>query len=230
MSPTDNTLQVMQNGSTTYEMTQYYATCVGDAPFAASLEAAQTASAELTQSIDLLVALCPNNEYVANMAAEVPAINYNLADITNNTACPPYQSQIDSVLQNGVCHSGFNGFFIIWIFQFETAFALFILTIAASICYQYFDWVVQVTEQPSLTTPINPAAGEVSAKKTIYTYNYTDNFRYADPIQANSSYRAHPAVTNSQANDTNAGSTTLVYGSPPDGAEMTRQPDGGTSC
>jgi hypothetical protein len=201
IAPVPFTLQVMAPGSNTYNMTEYYATCVGVSPLNASLTSALSYANFFTENADQLVAACPDNIYVTNMVDELPAINFALDNIVNMTYCPPYQQQIESLLQDGVCHSGYQGFFIIWVSQYITAFALFVLTVAASISYQYFEWAVTEVRSDD----------EAQSTKTVYTHHYTDSFRHVDPVTANSAYRSH-VVVGSAGN--------IVYGSGPS-AEMT---------
>jgi hypothetical protein len=140
MDPITYMLQAMQSGTTNYANIEYYATCDGESPYAQDLSDAQTYVAIMNTNVQIAHAECPSNEYVDNMVEMMPLITSAFHNIVNNTECPPYQEQIQSVLQNGICHSGFLGFFTIWIAQYFEAFTLFVCTVASSVAYQWFQW------------------------------------------------------------------------------------------
>jgi hypothetical protein len=159
-------LQVLDPTTTSFETISYYSTCNGTSPFATYLDSAQQAVTYFNENIDDLVAACPDSTYVAAMKSELPLLNSEFDDILNITACPPFQEQVQSVLQDAVCDSGFTGMFIIWSSQYVTAFLLFALTVLASVAYQYFGQYWNITDQQNKDA--------IVLESPVYNYNYFD--------------------------------------------------------
>lgn len=147
MDPTDNTLQMLEPGSTNYDMASYYATCTGTDPLESSLTSAYTAVNDMQSALVDAEAACPGNEYVANMIAEIPQMMATLYSIGNATSCPPLQAQVNEVVETGLCKDSFIGLFVIWVSQFITVLTLFSVTVVVSIMYQFFGRYWDITEQ-----------------------------------------------------------------------------------
>lgn len=167
MAPQHNFLQAMSNASN-YPTIEYYVTCEGDAPFEDDIQSARNYLNLVSTNIDLLQTTCPGNEYVDNLAEIIPRVYGALDDISNNTDCGPYMVQAQTVLEHGVCHSGFQGFFTVWVSQYLLTFCLFVVTVAASLSYQYFDYIMVAqkdTEMIAASAPYpNPSPAIVYGK------------------------------------------------------------------
>lgn len=147
MSPTSNTLQVMDPTTSTFDSISFYLTCNGTNPVTEPLTAAYSAIDSLAAQLDSLELACPGNPYITDMANEVLSIQGTLDSITNATACEPIQAQADNVLQSGLCYNSFIGVFIIWVSQYVTAATLFLLTVVVSITYQNFGQFWDIGQQ-----------------------------------------------------------------------------------
>lgn len=99
MSPTLNTLQLLDPGSEFYPLVSYYTTCVGQNPVDSPLSGAYSAINELNANLEGLQIACPG-DFTESLAISSD-IQQTLYAIGNVTACTPLQSQANDLLQNG---------------------------------------------------------------------------------------------------------------------------------
>lgn len=123
-----------------FDVTAYYTTCEGSNPLDPSLDDLQTFSTQFQAGLDAVYAACPFNTYVEACFPIMDDINVVLNTAVGQSSCPPTQSEINEVLEHGICEQGFRGIYSIWLGQYLTASFLLVSTILASLVYQYFGY------------------------------------------------------------------------------------------
>jgi hypothetical protein len=158
MDPVNYAHEVMYEHAKTYNITQYYTTCEGTGPYDHQLNSAQKSMDQFSYQLTLLTRLCLKNKYMVAMGHSAQQVKKVLDDVEKTIYCPPFQQHIQSMFQHGVCHSGFNGIFTVWIGQHFTIFAFICLCVCCSLACYYFEWTVEKTSAEYLAPEGNTVA------------------------------------------------------------------------
>lgn len=136
MDPIINTQRLVPRD--VYNVTVYYTSCVGENPLQPSLDAVTEFTNDFSTALNALSALCPTNTYVQACYPLLDDVENTLTLTTNEIACPPTQSQLNDILEDGLCDDVFHGIYYVWMGQYLTTSLVLVCTIAISLCYQYF--------------------------------------------------------------------------------------------
>eukprot|EP00602_Paraphysomonas_sp_CaronLab_P000092 CAMPEP_0185029090 /NCGR_PEP_ID=MMETSP1103-20130426/15190_1 /TAXON_ID=36769 /ORGANISM="Paraphysomonas bandaiensis, Strain Caron Lab Isolate" /LENGTH=504 /DNA_ID=CAMNT_0027563707 /DNA_START=1 /DNA_END=1512 /DNA_ORIENTATION=- len=148
MAPTDNMISVCPGSAET--VAEYYGTCNGTNPFDDSLDSAYDAMDSITEGLDYLTQSggpCEGNPYLLQCYPNVDDINGNLTFIEGEISCEPMQRQWAKLFNDSVCDGYFTAVFITFFTLLLIILCLFSLLIVASLLYQYFGELWEVSDE-----------------------------------------------------------------------------------
>lgn len=131
-------------------ITTYYTTCTGVNPVQSIVSQAETFVGEYEIAIKAvqLQPNCAGNSYLTDALSVLRKVDVTLVNITTELACPPTQSQLVNLLENGLCDKVFKGVYTIWIGQYFSTGSLLFTTIVIALIYQYFGSYWDQREDP----------------------------------------------------------------------------------
>ncbi len=183
MDPVNNALSILP--SDVYNVTAYYATCVGTNPLESSINTAEAYVLDMETALDtlLLTPQCSGNTYLINAQSIINNIQVVIANVTTETSCEPTYNQLVDVLETGLCEQSFQGIFTIWIGQYLTTSLMLVTTILGIFlgckCISYY-WLDQETRENAQVVVVgspdrisNPAYNPNHLKETEILYSAT---------------------------------------------------------
>jgi hypothetical protein len=158
MDPVNYAHPVTNIHGKTYNVTEYYTTCEGTNPYDHQISSAQTSMDQFSYELSIMTTICLDNEYMVAMGHSAQQAKKVLVDINETIYCPPFKDHVQSMFQHGVCRSGFNGIFTVWIGQHFTIFAFICLCVCCSLACYYFEWTSDKTDTEYFTPETNTVA------------------------------------------------------------------------
>ena len=141
MAPIKNFLTVLP-ASHPGQLTAYYATCSGTNPLEPSFIKAAGSLITVSAKIkSLLSGACRGNTYLLATQTPLAQMAVTMQDIRNISTCSPLQAQVQDFLNEGLCRQGFEGYYILWVWDYFCGVLLLgvlIVVIAMYAHYGYF--------------------------------------------------------------------------------------------
>lgn len=185
MSPVDFVPQVVPRNI--YNVTSYYTTCEGVNPLSSTINEAYSLVDDLNSYLTALSVSCPGNPYIADSQEVVNNITAIISNINIEIECPPIESQITNVLNNGVCDHTFSGIYSIWLGQYISTSCLFMCTIIVTFLYQYYGqfWNDLHTPQTNVQDQILFIDNDSNIQATPNEFYYSTSVIHAEPTNSN---------------------------------------------
>ena len=139
MNPLSNTYGLIP--SDIYNITSYYIQCEGSNPLYPPLNELFGFTNQYFVDIQQLYQSSPDcngNMYLQKSLQELQIMNSTIHNLNWLGYCPPLQSQVSDVLENGLCDLTFQGIYVVWIGQYVTTAFVFGVIVIIAYLYQYF--------------------------------------------------------------------------------------------
>ena len=141
-------------------ITMYYSTCSGTNILNSYLMKAKQNAILMNNSINSLLynpsSTCKNDHSLQMISIDLQSVFQTFISIDNDIACSPINHQWWEFIETGLCKNLYYGFSALWISQITTSILLFILIVASSVSYQYFDPRITLPNQNQEIYPTAP--------------------------------------------------------------------------
>ena len=128
-----------------YNTLVYYLTCNGHDPVRSMVTKSTKYTAELVHKLNQMLdsgyapPQCSNNINISTALTLTANITADLNVYFNYLTCPPLQSTLNALINEGLCTNIPTGLFTVWLSMSAFAFMLFFLNFTTGILYRYFD-------------------------------------------------------------------------------------------
>jgi hypothetical protein len=152
---------IPNNKEDMFETFKYYSSCTGNCSITINLANATANVEDFERRVSNAMTFLQFNtsciNHLSHLQYTVGQINGSLSILKDIATCTPLQDIWFNIVDDAMCHSVFNGIFLIWGSHLWTSIFVFFTMIFATILYQYY---YSIHELVALKAGLNPQSSE----------------------------------------------------------------------